>query len=29
MSSIVKKDQWWFADPHRVAYTQQAVFNPS
>ena len=28
MPSIVKKDQWWFADAHRVAYTQQAVLNP-
>jgi multiple sugar transport system substrate-binding protein len=28
MPSIVKKDQWWFADPHRAAYTQQAVLSP-
>jgi hypothetical protein len=23
MPSIVKNDSWWFADPHRAAYTQQ------
>ena len=25
MPSIVKNDPWWFADPHRKAYTEQAV----
>src|SRR5712671_4350261 len=25
MPSIVKNDPWWFADPHRAAYTQQGV----
>ncbi len=29
MPSIVKNDPWWFADPHRKAYTEQAVFGPT
>ena len=27
MPSIVKNDPWWFADPHRKAYTEQAVLG--
>jgi multiple sugar transport system substrate-binding protein len=27
MPSIVKNDPWWFADPHRKAYTEQGVFG--
>jgi multiple sugar transport system substrate-binding protein len=27
--AVVKSDPWWFADPHRKAYTQQAVFGPT
>jgi multiple sugar transport system substrate-binding protein len=29
MVSIVKADPWWFADPHRKAYTEQAVLGPT
>jgi multiple sugar transport system substrate-binding protein len=29
MPSIVKNDPWWFADPHRKAYTTQAVLDPT
>jgi multiple sugar transport system substrate-binding protein len=29
MQSIVKDDPWWFADPHRKAYTQQGVLGPT
>jgi multiple sugar transport system substrate-binding protein len=29
MPSIVKNDPWWFADPHRAAYTQQGVLGPT
>jgi multiple sugar transport system substrate-binding protein len=29
MPSIVKADPWWFADPHRKAYTEQAVLAPT
>jgi len=29
MPSIVKKDHWWFDDPHRAAYTKQAVLDPT
>ena len=29
MPSTVKKDQWWFADPHRKAYTTQALLEPT
>ncbi len=29
MPSIVKNDKWWFADPHRAAYTQQALLDPT
>ena len=28
LPSVVKKDLWWFADPHRATYTQQAVLSP-
>lgn len=27
--SIVKADPWWFADPHRKAYTEQALLGPT
>jgi len=27
--AVVKADPWWLADPHRKAYTEQAVFGPS
>ncbi len=27
MPEIAKNDQWWFADPHRSAYTQQSVLG--
>ena len=29
MPSIVKNDPWWFADPHRTAYTTQALLGPT
>jgi multiple sugar transport system substrate-binding protein len=31
MPSIVKEDPWWLdpADPHRVAYTTQALLRPT
>jgi multiple sugar transport system substrate-binding protein len=29
MPSIVKGDPWWFADPHRKAYTNQALLGPT
>jgi multiple sugar transport system substrate-binding protein len=29
MPSVVKGDPWWFADPHRAAYTQQGVLGPT
>jgi multiple sugar transport system substrate-binding protein len=29
MPSIVKRDPWWFADPHRKAYTTQALLGPT
>jgi multiple sugar transport system substrate-binding protein len=29
MQSVVKDDQWWFADPHRAAYTQQGLLSPT
>ena len=29
MRSIVKDDPWWFADPHRKAYTEQVLFSPT
>jgi multiple sugar transport system substrate-binding protein len=29
MPSIVKNDQWWFADPHRAPYTKQVLLNPT
>jgi multiple sugar transport system substrate-binding protein len=27
--SIVKGDPWWFADPHRAAYTRQGLLDPT
>ena len=27
--AVVKADTWWFADPHRKAYTEQSVFGPT
>ena len=27
MPAIVKDDPWWFADPHRAAYTQQGLLG--
>jgi multiple sugar transport system substrate-binding protein len=29
MPSIVKNDPWWFADPHRAAYTKQGLLDPT
>jgi multiple sugar transport system substrate-binding protein len=29
MPSIVKNDPWWFADPHRAAYTKQGLIDPT
>jgi multiple sugar transport system substrate-binding protein len=29
MPSIVKTDHWWFDDPHRAPYTQQALLDPT
>jgi ABC-type glycerol-3-phosphate transport system substrate-binding protein len=29
MPSVVKNDQWWFADPHREAYVKQGVLGPT
>ena len=29
MPSIVKDDPWWFADPHRAAYTKQGLLGPT
>jgi multiple sugar transport system substrate-binding protein len=29
MPSIVKADPWWFDDPHRKAYTTQALLSPT
>jgi multiple sugar transport system substrate-binding protein len=29
MPSIVKTDPWWFDDPHRKPYTQQALLDPT
>src|SRR5689334_4721759 len=29
MPSIVKNDSWWMADPHRKAYTTQALLRPT
>jgi multiple sugar transport system substrate-binding protein len=29
MPSIVKNDPWWFADPHRAAYTKQGLLGPT
>jgi len=29
MAKVVKEDPWWFADPHRAAYVNQAVLGPT
>jgi len=29
MPVVVKNDPWWFADPHRKAYTEQGVLGPT
>ena len=29
MPSIVKNDHWWFDDPHRAAYTTEALLGPT
>jgi len=29
MAAIVKDDSWWFADPHRAAYTRQGLLGPT
>jgi len=29
MKSIVERDPWWFADPHRKAYTEQILLGPT
>ncbi len=29
MPSVAKNDPWWFADPHRKAYTEQGVLGPT
>jgi multiple sugar transport system substrate-binding protein len=29
MPAIVKDDPWWFADPHRAAYTRQCLLGPT
>jgi multiple sugar transport system substrate-binding protein len=29
MPAVVKADPWWFADPHRKAYTEQTLFGPT
>jgi multiple sugar transport system substrate-binding protein len=29
MPATAKNDPWWLADPHRKAYTEQAVFGPT
>ena len=29
MPAIVKNDPWWFADPHRAAYTKQGLIDPT
>src|SRR5271166_5750462 len=29
MPAIVKHDPWWFADPHRAAYTEQGLLGPT
>jgi multiple sugar transport system substrate-binding protein len=29
MPSIVKKDAWWLADPHRAAFVNQALLGPT
>jgi multiple sugar transport system substrate-binding protein len=29
MTSIVKNDPWWFADPHRKAYVEQGLLGPT
>jgi multiple sugar transport system substrate-binding protein len=29
MTSVVKDDPWWFADPHRKAYVEQGLLGPT
>ena len=29
MPAIVKNDPWWFADPHRAAYAEQGLIEPT
>jgi multiple sugar transport system substrate-binding protein len=29
MPTVVKDDPWWFADPHRAAYTRQGLLGPT
>jgi multiple sugar transport system substrate-binding protein len=29
MPSVAKNDPWWFADPHRAAYTTQGLLGPT
>jgi multiple sugar transport system substrate-binding protein len=29
MPAIVNHDPWWFADPHRAAYTRQGLLGPT
>ena len=29
MVSVVKSDDWWFADPHRKAYVEQGLLGPT
>jgi len=29
MPAIVNRDPWWFADPHRAAYTRQGLLGPT
>jgi multiple sugar transport system substrate-binding protein len=29
MPAIVKDEPWWFADPHRAAYTRQGLLGPT
>ena len=29
MAATVKNDPWWFADPHRKAYTEQGLLGPT
>jgi multiple sugar transport system substrate-binding protein len=29
MPAVAKDDPWWFADPHRAAYTRQGLLDPT